>query len=448
MMRTLAMGGAAVLALLAGVRLGANDEITSLSFPNQEGQFTTITTNTWFDFNNPFFQSLGTNGRSCATCHVATDAWSITPAHVKARFYASGGADPLFRTNDGSNCAGADVSTVAKAQQAYSLLLNKGLIRVQLPIPPGAEFSVVSVDDPYNCAPVPGQISVYRRVLPATNLKFLSTVMWDGRETFASQTIEQDLAHQALDATLGHAAAAIPPSQAQIDAMVAFELATFTAQTRNNGVGRLDKQGGQGGPESLSKQPFYLGINDVFGGDPTHAQFTPVVFRVFSGFGLQGDSNGGGPQRESIRRGEEIFNTRLFTASNVAGLPASSMSVTCSACHDTPNAGNHSLSAPLNIGLTDASQRTPDLPLFTLSCAATHEIIQTTDPGRALITGKCADMGKFKGPVLRALAARAPYFHNGSAATLADVVNFYQSRFSIPLTDQDKADLVAFLNAL
>ncbi len=413
MMRTLAMGGAAVLALLAGVRLGANDEITSLSFPNQEGQFTTITTNTWFDFNNPFFQSLGTNGRSCATCHVATDAWSITPAHVKARFYASGGADPLFRTNDGSNCAGADVSTVAKAQQAYSLLLNKGLIRVQLPIPPGAEFSVVSVDDPYNCAPVPGQISVYRRVLPATNLKFLSTVMWDGRETFASQTI-----------------------------------ATFTAQTRNNGVGRLDKQGGQGGPESLSKQPFYLGINDVFGGDPTHAQFTPVVFRVFSGFGLQGDSNGGGPQRESIRRGEEIFNTRLFTASNVAGLPASSMSVTCSACHDTPNAGNHSLSAPLNIGLTDASQRTPDLPLFTLSCAATHEIIQTTDPGRALITGKCADMGKFKGPVLRALAARAPYFHNGSAATLADVVNFYQSRFSIPLTDQDKADLVAFLNAL
>lgn len=447
MMRTLAMGGAAVLALLAASGLGAYDEITSFTFPDREGLFATMTTNRSFDFNNPFFQSFGTNGRSCVTCHVPTDAWSITPPHIQARFYLTGGRDPLFRTNDGSNCAGADVSTMAKAQQAYSLLLNKGLIRVQLPIPPGAEFSVLSVDDPYHCTPVPGQISVYRRVLPATNLKFLSTVMWDGRETFASQTIEQDLAHQALDATLGHAAAATPPSQAQIDAMVAFELATFTAQIRNNGAGRLDKQGGQGGPEALSKQPFYLGINDVFGGDPTHAQFTPVVFTVFNGFGLQGDPNGGA-ERASIHRGEEIFNTRMFTVSNVAGLPAPSMSVTCSACHDTPNAGSHSLPAPLNIGLTDASQRTPDLPLFTLSCAATHEIIQTTDPVRALITGKCADIGKFKGPVLRALAARAPYFHNGSAATLADAVNFYQTRFSIPLTDQDKADLVAFLSAL
>lgn len=445
-MRTRTLGGAAVLALLVGVRLGANDEIDSLSFPDSAGVFGTITTQPSFDFGNPFFQSLGTNGRSCGTCHAPADAWSITPAHIQARFFLTAGKDPLFRTNDGSNCAGDDVSTLQKAVRAYSLLLNKGLIRVQLPLPPGAEFSVVSVDDPYHCAPVPGQISVYRRVLPATNLKFLSTVMWDGRETFASQTIEQDLAHQALDATLGHAAARTPPSQQQIDAIVAFELATFTAQTRAAGAGRLDRQGGQGGPEYLSRQPFYLGINDVFGGDPTRAPFTPIVFTLFGGFGLEHESSAA--QRASIRRGEEIFNTRLFTATNVAGLPAPSMNVTCSACHDTPNAGSHSLAAPLNIGVSDASRRTPDLPLFTLSCAGTHEIIRTTDPGRALITGKCADIGKFKGPVLRALAARPPYFHNGSAATLADVVNFYQSRFSIPLTNQDQADLVAFLNAL
>jgi cytochrome c peroxidase len=53
-----------------------------------------------------------------------------------------------------------------------------------------------------------------------------------------------------------------------------------------------------------------------------------------------------------------------------------------------------------------------------------------------------------KGPVLRGLAARAPYFHNGSAATLSDVVEFYNQRFGIGLTAQQKADLVAFLNAL
>jgi len=62
-------------------------------------------------------------------------------------------------------------------------------------------------------------------------------------------------------------------------------------------------------------------------------------------------------------------------------------------------------------------------------------IIQTTDPGRALITGKWADIGKFKGPILRGLSARAPFFHNGSAATLQDVVNFCDIRFDIGLTD-------------
>jgi cytochrome c peroxidase len=65
-----------------------------------------------------------------------------------------------------------------------------------------------------------------------------------------------------------------------------------------------------------------------------------------------------------------------------------------------------------------------------------------------LITGKCADIGKLKGPILRGLAARAPYFHNGSAATLGAVVEFYNQRFGIGFTEQQKADLVAFLNSL
>jgi cytochrome c peroxidase len=71
-----------------------------------------------------------------------------------------------------------------------------------------------------------------------------------------------------------------------------------------------------------------------------------------------------------------------------------------------------------------------------------------TDPGRALISGKCADVGKVKGPILRGLAARAPYFHNGSATTLEDVVTFYDQRFGINFTEQEKSDLVAFLKSL
>jgi cytochrome c peroxidase len=103
---------------------------------------------------------------------------------------------------------------------------------------------------------------------------------------------------------------------------------------------------------------------------------------------------------------------------------------------------------PLDIGIADASRRTPDLPLYTLRNKQTGETIQTTDPGRALITGKWNDIGKFKGPTLRGLAARAPYFHNGSAADLDAVVDFYDQRFGIGLTPEEKADLAAFLRTL
>ena len=65
-----------------------------------------------------------------------------------------------------------------------------------------------------------------------------------------------------------------------------------------------------------------------------------------------------------------------------------------------------------------------------------------------MVTGTWNDIAKFKGPVLRALAARPPYFHDGSAATLADVIDFYNIRFQARFTEQEKADLIAFLMAL
>ncbi len=88
------------------------------------------------------------------------------------------------------------------------------------------------------------------------------------------------------------------------------------------------------------------------------------------------------------------------------------------------------------------------LPVYTLRNKVTGELKITTDPGRALVTGKWKDVGRFKGPILRGVAARAPYFHNGSAATLEDVIRFYDERFGLGLTAQEHADLVAFLAAL
>ena len=75
-------------------------------------------------------------------------------------------------------------------------------------------------------------------------------------------------------------------------------------------------------------------------------------------------------------------------------------------------------------------------------------VLVTTDPGKALITGKCSDFNRTKGPVLRGLAARAPYFHNGAAATLMEVVDFYDQRFQMQLTTEQKRELVAFLSSL
>jgi len=57
-------------------------------------------------------------------------------------------------------------------------------------------------------------------------------------------------------------------------------------------------------------------------------------------------------------------------------------------------------------------------------------------------------LGKMKRPILRGVAARAPYFHGGNAATLTDLVDFYNVRFNIGLSAQDVADLVNFLNSL
>jgi cytochrome c peroxidase len=121
---------------------------------------------------------------------------------------------------------------------------------------------------------------------------------------------------------------------------------------------------------------------------------------------------------------------------------------TCTTCHDTPNVGDHSLPSYLDLGLTDPARITPDLPQYTLKNLSTGATRVTSDPGRALITGKWSDIGKFKVPTLRGLAARAPYFHNGSAAGIGDVLNFYNQRFNIGFTQQERADLTAFLNSL
>jgi cytochrome c peroxidase len=460
-----------------------------LPFPNPTGFATTVSTAGHIDLGNEFFQDLGANGRRCVSCHLPSAAWTITPPQVQAIFDRTEGgviADSLglgaiFRTNDGSNSPSADVSTLDARRRAYGMLLTKGLIRVGIGVPANADYELIAVDDPYHHASTT-ELSLFRRPLPATNLNFLSTVMWDGRETalgtdhcniaaeggkcFAS--IHFDLATQSNDATQGHAQAPNPISDAQRESIVAFETALATAQVWDKDAKHLSAAGARGGPEAILGQAFYYGINDNLGDYRTGAPFSPMVFDLYDAWASRRGS-GTEEARRAVARGQAIFNTREFTISGVGGLNVnspfnpplpSSFQGTCTTCHDTPNSGNHSIVAPLDIGLADESRRTPDMPLYTFQqkCVALPDgskvvgpacpAVSVTDPGRALISGQYADIGKFKGPILRGLAARAPYFHNGSAADLGEVIDFYNERFGARIVGKDREDLISFLRAL
>ncbi len=456
---------------------------------------------------NAFFQNLGTNGRTCFTCHQPQEGWTVSAAGVAQRFTRSNGTDPIFRLVDGSVCPTADVSTLAAKRQAYRLVIEKGLIRIGLPMPANAEFYIADVQDPYNCNTNPvtgfttdpvagvtnGIVSIYRRPLPSTNLGFLgAAVMWDGRETLKapdnSFDLDASLKHQAIDATLGHAQAATPPTDEQLNEMVAFEKGIFTAQIFDHNAGSLFANNAKGGPINLSLElpNFFIGVNDPLGLNPQGTPFTCKVFSLYlpwlgtapGGCGnVDGDAvvtavavtNGFTEFQKSVARGEQVFNNTPIKIAGVAGindaLGVDTVNGFCGTCHDTPNVGDHSVAAPLDIGIPDAGVLAPPavdisgLPVFTLICNRVADddplkaqlqgrVIQVTDPGRALISGKCRDIGKVKGPILRGLASRAPYFHNGAAKTLSDVVNFYDQRFHIGFTGQQKTDLVNFLNTL
>ncbi len=457
-----------LLAIAAGAsaqQVQTRTRLDPLTTADPTGLLQTSTPSGQIDTGNPFFQSLGVNGRTCNSCHRQAEAWTVSAAEIQRRFNATRGLDPIFALVDGADSPLDDVSTFAARKKAFSMLTSRGVIRVGLAMPANAEFTLVAVDDPYGYANA-AQLSLFRRPLPATNLVWDTAMMWDGRETFAPfqppmdagidmEDIRSSLSSQALHAIMGHEQATAAPSQEVLDQIVDFESHLVTAQLFDTRAGALNEFGGMGGAHILAQQKFWVGINDALGNDPTTDPFDPRVMRLFDAWNnpdsaMNRDSRV--QARAAIARGQQLFDSMQIDISGVAGLNDVTgqpvIQGTCGTCHDSPNIGNHSVGAPLNIGIADASRRTPDMPLYTLRNNGTGETIQTTDPGLAMITGKWADIGKFKGPNLRSLAARAPYFHNGSAATLTDVVNFYDTRFNVGMTDQQKSDLVAFLSAL
>jgi cytochrome c peroxidase len=402
---------------------------------------------------------------------------SISAASTLALFNSTAGTDPLFAAIDGANCPTA----VAGDSTSRTLLLNNGLIRIPVTLPATAQFTLTVTHDPYGCAvstSATGQqvVSVYRRPLQTASLPYLSAVMWDTRETLSPLTsassfeagLTADLTQQALDAVATHQQGTAVPTAAEIADILILEQGLFTAQASDNLAGSLSGNGATGGPADLAAVTYYPGINDAFGGDPQGKPFNPMVFNLYNAW--QASTNA---QQASINRGQNIFNTAPLQITNVRGIsdnPAlgspANLRGSCSTCHDAPNVGSHSLPLPLDTGTarvaaneTDpgilgglAQLSAPDLPIYQITGCTDPTgkpvVYTTTDPGKGLFTGLCADVNRTKVPTLRGLAARAPYFHGGSAANLAQLVRFYNARFQMNLNPGQQADLVNFLSAL
>ncbi len=403
--------------------------------PNDAGLALTATSSGVIDTTNPFFRALGTNGRSCGSCHVASEGWSITPSGLQSRFEATGGLDPVFRPHDVAVSPIADVSSVEARRAAYALLLSRGLVRVGLPVKATSEFALIAIDDPYGWASA-AQLSLFRRPLPTTNLRFLTVINWDGRNTPTANPldIELGLKNQANGATVNHAKAASPLSEEVRADIVRFEVGLVTAQSKHDLAGTLHAARARGGPLALLSEPFSSGANDP--GLPT---FTTKVFDIYDPWDRYSDWFQ--PGRHAVADGERIFNEKVFSTDD-------GKTATCSTCHSAPNVGSSSSVRYADVGVSGPERRRRDVPLYTFRNVATGETIQTTDPGRALISGAWKDMNRFKVPSLRALAARPPYFHDGSASTIDQVVEHYRRRFGIELTDGEKRNLVAFLESL
>ncbi len=380
---------------------------------NPGGEAATFSTTGSVNLTGDFFQAMGANNQSCASCHIPEESWSITPATLERLFNETEGKHPVFSTADANN-PNADVSTVEARRKAFSMLLSRGLFRRGGAPSENAEWEIIAVDDPNGFASANNLVH-WRRSMPTINFPLGSSIVnWDSG---SSRGTDQraglaNLTNRLITKARGGQQA---PASDLIDRIVDFQNTLLTAQLTVTGVGRLDADGARGGPEALSK------MEKARGG-----------FNIFDAW-----KNSPDPKRAQIARGQEVFNS----------LDNPSMK-SCIVCHNSANNGTNFVNDLFDIRTSTEEARTPNLPLYTFRNKKTGETVKLTDAGLGFITGLWEDLGRFKTPTLRGLAARAPYFHNGIAMTLEDVVRHYETRFGFIFTDQERADLVAFLSAL
>jgi len=431
--------------------------------PNDRGFAESFHTAGVIDRTNPFFTPNGGNGRTCETCHLADQGWTITPSGGTDLFNSTKGLAPIFMTLDEGSRPDNDISTLAARKKAFtSTLLKHGVTRFPVTVLDTAEFTVTKVKDPSGFATTTNLID-FRRPSPVSNEAKVPQTNWAFQPSDVGGTdVPSALVATAIGATGFHLQQPNLPLASAV-ATRDFQIGLSFAQSFDNAAGALDTGGAKGGPAFLAAQPFYVGINDIQGNDPMTHTFTNKVFTLFDAWRdldrdrtLRGAAKKQAAARASIARGQDIFNTYQFNVSGVNGLNdvlgKTVVKATCSTCHNTPNVGGHSVIRFFDTGTANENRCLSDYPVMTLQNKMTGEIRRVCDGGRATSgfppAGHWKDVGAFRAPPLRGLAARSPYFHDGQATEIEDVIQFYEQRFKFSLRGQEATDLANFLEAL
>jgi cytochrome c peroxidase len=370
-------------------------------------------------FNDRNLRELGGNGRACADCHIPSENFQLSPALVRARFEAllarrafnKTADDPLFRPVDAD-----DFRQNANNASDFSNLVENGLVRVTLPLPPNVRLidpATCPTPHPTLCQPTDEtSVDLWRAVMPVHNVAITGPdgvePIWPPTARVPIMGIDPDgpnlqggyqhdarfgtLQEQARGALFAHAQVAVEPPISMLDDLAAFQQTLFSSP----GVEALASA------IASAAAPFP---------DPD-----PEL-------------------TELEQRGKAVFNRACATCHGGILHPSGS-TPEAAIVRPVPNR-YHNISTACPRPITDGFAPCPprlarNARIYRITLAnGSFQFVATSDPGRMLLTGQPADISVMDVTQLRGISRTAPYFHNNSAATLEEVLDHYDAFFRV-----------------
>jgi mono/diheme cytochrome c family protein len=411
------IGAVLLVALSVGARIALSAQAVGGINLNCQDQPCDAAARGRLAFNLRNLHELGGNGRACADCHVPADSFQLSPAVARARFEAllakravnKNADDPLFRPVDAD-----DFREHGDAANDYSNLVENGLVRVPLALPPNVRLidpATCAVPDPVACQPTAEtSVDLWRAVMPVNNVAITGPdnvlPIWPPAPRTSIMGIDPNgpnrqggyqhdarfgtLQEQARGALLAHAQVSIEPPTGMLDDLATFQRTLFSSP----------------GVEALA--------DAIASGAASFPDPDPEL-------------------TELEQQGKAVFNRSCATCHGGVLHPSGS----------TPDFGlprpirmrYHNILTACPRPATDGFNPCPprlarNARLYRITLAnGSYQFVTTSDPGRLLLTGQPADLGVMDVTQLRGISRTAPYFHNNSAATLEEVLDHYDAFF-------------------